>query len=75
MRARPTNSATRHHCVPTLSGCACARERTILPKIPDLSPQIIFGTCIGGETLTKFVEESQACIRPRDRALPSDDHG
>ncbi|KAH9960729.1 hypothetical protein BGW80DRAFT_1362395 [Lactifluus volemus] len=51
-----------------------ARDRELRRATPILSPNIIFGTVIGGEALTRFIEETQACVRPRRRAVP-EDHG
>jgi hypothetical protein len=50
-----------------------ARERILKATSPTLSPNILFGMRKGGEALTKFIEETRACVRPR-RRLP-EDHG
>jgi hypothetical protein len=52
-----------------------ARERHLRPASQMLSPNIIFGTKAGGEALAKFIEETQACVRPRRRDPPPEDHG
>jgi hypothetical protein len=63
---------------PTHVICEChlfseARERILRPSTADLSPNIIFGTTAGGTALACFIEETQACIRPRRRT--PEDHG
>jgi hypothetical protein len=50
-----------------------ARETLLHPVDPDLSPPVIFGTKAGGTALAKFIETTQACIRPRRRLV--EDHG
>jgi hypothetical protein len=52
-----------------------ARERILRQASPTLSPNIIFGTKSGGEALSKFIEITQACVRPRKRRTTVRSHG
>ncbi|KAH9958001.1 hypothetical protein BGW80DRAFT_1377616 [Lactifluus volemus] len=52
-----------------------ARDRHLRPVSQTLSPSIIFGTKKGGEALAKFIEETQAGVRPWRRERPPEDHG
>jgi hypothetical protein len=52
-----------------------AQERHLHPASESLSPNIIFGTRAGGVALANFIEETQACVRPRKRDPLPDDHG
>jgi hypothetical protein len=69
------NLQTASHVITECPLFQAARERHLLPIIPDLSPYIIFGSRMGGEALVKFIEMSQACLRPRNRDPPPEDHG
>jgi hypothetical protein len=46
----------------------------LCPVLDSLSPNIIFRTEAGGLALMKFIEATQACVRPR-KELPPEDHG
>jgi hypothetical protein len=49
------------------------QENFLQPINTTLSLPIIFGTEVGGLALAKFIELTQACVRPRK--FPVEDHG
>ena len=51
-----------------------AREHFLHPVSDTLSPNIIFGMEAGGRALAKFIEATQAGVRPR-KEIPPEDHG
>jgi hypothetical protein len=69
--ALQTPSHVIFHCV--LFQDACDRHLRTVDQY--LSPFILFGTKEGGEAFAKFIEDSQACIRPRRQDPPPEDHG
>jgi hypothetical protein len=66
---------TAHHVIAACLRFAAARTQHLLPLANAVSLSHIFGTKSGGEALGAFIAASQACVRPRRRDPPPEDHG
>jgi ribonuclease HI len=66
---------TAHHVIAACPRFAAARTQHLLPLANAVSLSHIFGTKSGGEALGAFIAASQACVRPRRRDPPPEDHG
>jgi hypothetical protein len=71
----PHGCTCGHHIVIQCPQYRAAREAHLLTPSPTLSIDIIFGTKSGREGLAKFIEATQACVRPRIPTPPPEDHG